>query len=186
MALPLPRHRFTVEDYYRMAESGILREDDRVELIDGEIIEMPPIGPGHAGTVEELGDLIRSRLPTTARVRTQNPVRLGLRSEPEPDLAVVTRREGYYRQEHPTPADVLLLIEVADSSLEYDRQTKAPMYAHAGIPELWIINLMDRVIEVYREPSAAGYQQVQISRPGDLLAPLAFPDLRIAVNDVLI
>jgi len=186
MAVQLSRHLFTVDDYYRMAESGILREDDRVELIDGEIIEMAPIGSGHAGTVDEFGDIIRTLLDGVAIVRSQNPIRLGHRSEPEPDLALVTRRPDYYRGDHPRPADVLLLIEVAESSLEYDQQTKAPLYARAGIPELWIVNLIDRVIEVYREPSPEGYQSVRIMRRGETIQPVSFPDLSIAVNDVLI
>ena len=186
MAIPHPHHLFTVDDYYRMAESGILREDDRVELIDGEIIAMAPIGPGHAATVEDLGDRLRAVLPASARLRSQNPVHLGLRAEPDPDLVIVKRREDGYRTEHPQPADVLLLIEVADSSLVYDRQTKAPMYARAGIPELWIVNLIDRAIEVYRDPSPVGYQTVTVARRGEDLQPLAFPDVSIAVSDVLI
>ncbi len=180
------RHLFTVDDYYRMAESGILREDDRVELIDGEIIDMAPIGPGHAGTVEELGEMLRALLPTDARLRSQNPIRLGLRAEPEPDLVIVKRQDGGYRTGHPEPADIFLVIEVAESSLVYDRQTKAPLYARAGIPELWIVNLIDHVIEVYREPSADGYRAVTVARRGDAVQSLAFPDVSIAVSDLLI
>jgi Uma2 family endonuclease len=186
MAIPFPHYKFTVEDYYRMAEAGILHEDDRVELIDGEIIELPPIGSDHAGTVDDFADRIRGQLPPDVRVRVQNPVRLGPRTEPEPDLAVVKRQGDYYRTAHPDPEDVYLLIEVSDSTLTYDRQTKGPRYASAGIPEYWIVNLVDRVIEIYREPAADGYRSVEIARPGDEVSPLAFPDVRIAVSDILV
>lgn len=185
MAIPHPHHLFTVDDYYKMAESGILREDDRVELIDGEIIAVPPIGSDHASTVEEFGEAIRAVIPADVRLRSQNPIRLSSRAEPEPDLVIVKRVEGNYRHGHPTPADILLVIEVADSSLVYDRQTKASLYARAGILEYWIVNLIDHVIEVYRDPSGGRYQLVEIAHRGEHIEPLAFPDISIAVEDVL-
>lgn len=180
------RHLFTVDDYYRMAESGILHEDDRVELIDGEIIDMAPIGPGHAGTMDQLDDSLRLLTSGRSRIRVQQPILLGERTEPGPDLVLVRPREDYYRGGHPGPQDLYLVIEVAESSLTYDRQTKAPLYARAGIPELWIVNLIDHVIEVHREPSADGYRAVTVARRGDSVQSLAFPDVSIAVSDLLI
>lgn len=186
MAIPFPHRRFTVDEYHRMAEVGILHEDDRVELIDGEIIALPPIGPGHAGTLEDFADRIRSALPLGFRVRTQNPIVLHDRAEPQPDLVIVPLRDDNYRRGHPTDADVLLVVEVADTTLSYDRHTKAPMYARAGIPELWIVNLIDRVVEVYREPVDGVYRSVEVARSGDTLRPLAFPDIAILVSDLLV
>lgn len=186
MAIPHPHHLFTVDDYYKMAESGILREDDRVELIDGEIIQMAPIGPGHFGHVNRFGRRHARLFEDRATISVQNPIRLGEKCEPGPDIALLVSRDDDYVSGLPGPAEVLLLIEVADSSLVYDRQTKAPMYARAGIVELWIVNLIDRVVEVYRDPSPRGYLTVLVARRGDQLQPLAFPDISIAVDDVLI
>ena len=185
MAVSLTRHRFTVDEYHKMAEVGLVTEDDLVELIDGDIIDMPPIGPGHASSVDRLGDRFRTWLGGAVIIRSQNPVRIGPRTEPEPDIVVVPRRDDYYATGHPTPADVLLLVEVADSSLDYDRNTKIPLYAEAGIVEYWIVNLVDDLILVYRDPGPAGYGVVQVLRRGDTIRPLAFPDVEIAVSDVL-
>jgi Uma2 family endonuclease len=129
MAVHIARHRFTVDDYYKMVDNGVLTEDSRVELIDGEIVDMPPIGNEHAGNVNRFNDLFTQLFRGVATVTIQNPVRLGPRSEPQPDLAVVRRRDDYYASAHPTPADVLLLVEVAESSLAYDRETKGPLLA---------------------------------------------------------
>jgi Uma2 family endonuclease len=186
MALPLTRHLFTVDEYHRMAENHVLSEDDRVELIDGEIIEMAPIGSGHLGHVNRLGRVFGAAIGERALLSVQNPVRLGHRSEPQPDVALLQPRADDYAGNIPTPADVLLLIEVADSSLVYDRDTKVPMYARSGIPEVWLVNLIDAEIVIYREPSVTGYQSVQVLRRGDMIAPLAFPDVVIAVSDLLI
>ena len=185
MALPLSRHRFTVDEYHKMAENGVLTEDDRVELIRGEIIDMPPIGPEHAGSVDEVGDQFKARFGAVAIVRTQNPLVLASGSAPEPDLALVRRRTDYYRSGHPVAADVFLVIEIADSSVEYDRDTKAQLYAEDGIPEYWLLNLVEDHVLVYRDPSPAGYGMVRVLRRGDTISPLAFPDVAIAVSDVL-
>ena len=123
------RHRFTVAEYYRMAEAGIFDEDSRVELIDGDIVDMPPIGPSHSEGVDRLAETLITRLTGVARVRIQNPVHLREHNEPEPDIVLARRRQGGYAHGHPTPEDILLIVEVADSSPEYDRQTKGPMYA---------------------------------------------------------
>ena len=183
-ALPAP-HLFSVDDYYRMAEVGLLTEDDRVELINGMIFDMPPIGPGHASSVDRFGDRFRAWLGGSVIIRNQNPVRIGPRSEPEPDVVVVPRRDDYYASGHPMPADVLLLVEIADSSLDHDRNTKIPLYAGAGIVEYWIVNLVDDHILVYRNPGPAGYGDVQLLRRGDTIRPLSFPDVEMAVSDLL-
>ena len=179
------RHLFTVDEYYRLAEVGVLTATDRVQLIDGEIIDMPPIGPGHSSSAERVNTLLRSRLGASVQVRGQNPVRLGPRAEPEPDVAVVRYRADFYRSSHPTPADVFLVVEVADSTLAFDRDTKAPMYSRAGIAEYWIVDLVNEQILVHRDPSATGYRSVVALRRGDVVQPLAFPDLSIAVDDIL-
>ena len=181
------RRRFTVDEYYRMAEAGILGEDDRVELIDGEVICMTPIGPRHAGYVDRLTRRFLQSLGDRAQVRVQNPVRLGEHDEPEPDVTLLRPRPDDYTTRHPTPEDVLLVVEVADSTLDFDRRTKARRYAEHGIPELWIVdaNPKRRRIFVYRDPAPDGYRTVQVVRRGERLAPLAFPDGALSVGEIL-
>lgn len=186
MAIPFPHHRFTVEEYHRMAEVGILQEDDRVELIDGEIIALPPIGPEHLGHVNRAARRLSRLVSDGATVSIQNPIDVGLRSEPEPDVAILAFREDDYAAFVPRPQDVLLLIEVADSSLTYDRHTKAPIYARAGVRELWIVNLIDRVIEVYREPVDGTYRSVEVVRQGDVLRPAALSNISVPVSDLFV
>jgi Uma2 family endonuclease len=156
------RRLFTVSDYYKMAEVGILSPDDRVELIRGEILKMSPIKSPHAGIVNELSELLILALSGRATVTVQNPLRINKNSEPEPDIVVAKYRKDKYRAAHPRPEDVFLLIEVADSSLSFDRNVKNPLYAQAGIPEYWIVNLNDRQIEVFRSPTEGEYQEKQI------------------------
>ncbi len=178
-------HRWTIDEYYRMAETGILKPDARVELIEGVIVDMSPIGDRHLATVARLDDLCHQRFGQSVIVFTQSPVRLGHRLEPEPDVLVVRRRPDYYASGKPGPADVLLIIEVADSSLDYDRQVKAAMYAQAGILDYWIVNLVDDQVEVHREPTPEGYKTVEIARRGDTIQLVAFPAVTIAVTDIL-
>jgi len=185
MAVHIARHQFTVDDYYKMAENGVLTEDSRVELIEGEIVDMPPIGHEHAGHVNRSTRYFSRDAFRSAMVAIQNPLRLGPRSEPQPDVLVLRARQDDYTTGHPTPADVLLLIEVADTSLPYDRETKGSLYARAGIVEYWILNLIDRQLEVRREPNDDGYAAVRILKPGDTIQPLAFPDISVAVDDLL-
>jgi Uma2 family endonuclease len=185
MALPLPRRRFTVSEYYQMAETGILSEDDRVELIDGEIVEMAPIGRRHAGGVNRVNDLFVYIFRDVAVTAVQNPVRLDEHSEPQPDVALLRRRADYYESGHPTPADVLLLVEISDTSTAADRQVKIPLYARSGIPEVWLVGLNEDTIGVYRDPTPAGYRTVLTVRRGESLATLAFPDRLLAAADVL-
>jgi Uma2 family endonuclease len=185
MVAALTRVRFTVDDYHRMADAGILDEDDRVELIDGEIVRMSPIGPEHAGTTKTLNRLLTLTLGDAAMIGVQDPVRLADDTEPEPDLSVLRPRADFYRDSHPVPAEILLLIEVADTSLLADRLVKIPRYARAGIPEVWLVDLDHRRIERYRRPSAAGYEDVTTIEPGESLASVVAPKLVIRADDLL-
>jgi Uma2 family endonuclease len=151
--------RFSVEDYHRMGEAGILGPELRTELIDGEVVEMPPIGHPHAGTVNLLSDLLKEAVGRKAIVAVQNPVWLDDYTEPLPDIALLRPRADYYRNGHPTPDDVLLLIEVADTSLAYDRDVKLPRYARAGIPEAWLVDLGGRRLTIYRRPAQGAYTE---------------------------
>jgi Uma2 family endonuclease len=185
MAIQPRPYRFTTADYHRMAEAGILHEDSPVELIEGEIIQMSPIGDKHASGVDRAAELFFDKLRHRAIVRVQNPIHLSEYAEPQPDLALLHRRSDYYAAGHPGPGDVLLVVEVADSSIDYDRQTKAPLYARHGIPELWILDLTRDHLAVYREPSRDGYATTRVFRRGESISPLAFPDVQIAVDDIL-
>jgi Uma2 family endonuclease len=187
MALPANR-LFTVDEYYRMAEAGILGEDDRVELIEGEIIQMSPIGPRHAGRLDRVVRLFFGRFPDTVWIRVQSPVRLSRRSEPEPDLVLLrpdSERGRSYEEDHPAPADVFLIIEIADSSLEYDLGCKARLYARHGIPELWVLDQRGDRLIVHRDPTPSGYATVRELGRNDLIAPLALPEITLAVADLL-
>ncbi|MBM3943130.1 MAG: Uma2 family endonuclease [SAR202 cluster bacterium] len=185
MTLQRTRRRFTAEDYHRMAQAGILGEDDRVELIEGEIVEMAPIGSRHQAYVDRLNTLFARRMEGRAIIRVQGPIVLGGDSEPQPDLALLRPRPDYYAGAHPTPEDVLLLVEVSDSSGDYDRQVKAPLYARHGILEYWLVGLEAGVVEVYRQPAPEGYQQVSQVARGQRLTLQAFPSLKVRVEDVL-
>jgi Uma2 family endonuclease len=185
MAVRVVRRSFTVEEYYRMAEAGILSEDDRVELLEGEIVEMPPIGSRHASSVDRLTQLFAERVRHRAILRVQNPVRLGPRTEPQPDLALLRPRPDFYAQAHPGPQDVFLIVEVGETSADFDREIKVPLYARAGVPEVWLLDLGAGHVEVYREPTAQGYRDVHRLQRGQRLAPEAFPDLDLAVDEIL-
>jgi len=142
-----------------MADPGILTEDDRVELIEGEIVDMPPVGSLHAGNVNRLNNLFVGRLSGHAIVSVQNPIHLGLYSAPQPDIALLKPRADYYARAHPEPKDILLVVEVSDATLPYDGEVKLPLDARSSIPEVWIVNLVDHRLEVYWEPSPEGYQR---------------------------
>jgi Uma2 family endonuclease len=184
VALPA-RYRFTVDDYYRMAEAGVLAPDDRVELIDGEVVEMAPIGSRHAACVDQITRLFVTGAGDRAVVRVQNPVRLSPYSEPEPDLVLARPRPNGYAAAHPAPVDVLLLVEVADTTVAFDRGRKLQLYAGAGIPEVWLIDLPAATVEVYREPDGARYLRWSTAVAGDHVSPAAVPDLTLAVSDLL-
>mgnify|MGYP005850732689 CR=1 FL=1 len=185
MGVQVVKHRFTVEEYHRMGTAGIFSEDDRVELIEGEIVEMSPIGSRHANCVRRLIYLLSRMTGERAVIDVQNPIRLGEYSEPQPDVTLLRPRPDFYAAAHPGPADVLLVIEVADTSADYDREVKVPLYALAGIPEVWLVELYAEQIEVYRQPLPHGYQEVQIVRRGQHLSPQAFPEPALAVDDIL-
>ncbi len=181
---PQPR-LFTVEEYHRMGEAGILGEDDRVELINGEIVRMNPIGSPHAGCVNRLNALLSRHFAGQAVVQVQNPVRASDLSESQPDLGLLRFRSDYYAERHPRPSDVLLLIEVSESSVAYDRSVKAALYAAAGVPELWIVDLNLRQVECHRNPGPDGYGEVRQIAADGRLAPLAFPEGALSVSEIL-
>jgi Uma2 family endonuclease len=185
MSAPLNQtHRFNVVEFHRMAEAGILREDQRVELIEGEVTDMMPIGPYHASLVAHLS-LMLTRLGLNRWLPwVQNPLRLSEHSELQPDIALVALREHRYLEAPPGPRDAFLVIEVADSSLAYDKNDKLPRYAQAGIAEVWIVNVPDRQVEVYREPAALAYGSVAILSSGQSASPAAFPDISIPVAEL--
>lgn len=172
-------HRLTVHDYYRMAEVGLLRPDDRTELIEGEIIDMPRIGDRHAAVVRLLNTRLVRAVGDAAEVSTQLPVRLSLRSEPQPDFAVVKAKRGGYRK-HPQPRDVLLLIEVSDSTLRYDLGKRARLYAAHGIPEYWVFDLQRDRVWRHRNPSTSGYSEVEEVESGTLPLPTLDADISLA------
>lgn len=181
-----PRERaFTVSEYYRLARHGILTENDRVELFDGRIYETAPIGSGHAQCVRRLTELLVLRVTPAALVGIQNPVRLSDRSEPEPDMALLEPKD-VYADRHPGPDDVLLLIEVADSSLDFDRNVKPLLYARAGIPELWVIALREESVHVYRSPGANGYAEHAVVERGGALAVAALPEVEAIPVDAML
>jgi len=165
---------FTVDEYYRMGEVGILPEDASVELIEGQIVEASPIGPRHAACVTKLTMLLHRTLSETM-VSTRNPVRLSKYSELQPDITVAHARADFYASAHPTAADVLFLVEVADASLTYDRHTKLPLFARSGIAEAWLVNLINGVVEVHTSPGAADYQHVERYKDADVLPRLGVP-----------
>ena len=162
----LPHHSFTVEEYHRMGEAGLF-EEQRVELLEGKIIDMSPIQAKHARIVKWLNRLLHARLSDRYIISVQDPIRLDELNEPEPDLAVLRFRTDFYGESHPRPEDVLLLIEVADTSLDKDRQVKLPLYARAGIPEVWIVNLPGQQLECYTGPTGDGYARRTDYRAGD-------------------
>ncbi len=184
MVLQLVRHQFTVKQFHQMAESGILSENDRLELIRGEMIDMSPIGRRHAGCVNRLVNLLIQLLGKQIVLAPQNPVELDESSEPQPDIALLKPRPDFYRNSHPQPEDIFLLIEVADTTVKYDREVKIPLYAKANIPEVWLVDVNQEVIEVYRNPLQGVYQDVQKLVNNQVLSILAFPDVYINVSEV--
>ena len=179
------RRRFTVAEYYAMAEAGVLAYDERVELLDGDVIAMPPIGDWHASRVKRLNNSMLTPVRGRAIVSVQDPVRLGDNSEPEPDVMLLRWRDDFYEGGHPGPADVLLLIEVSDTTVDYDRNEKLSAYAAAGIPEVWIASRQDRRIESYADPAGDEYATVRHYGAGERIAPRAFPDVTLDVDRII-
>jgi Uma2 family endonuclease len=183
--LVLPQRRlFTAEEYYRMAEVGILRDDDPVELIEGEIVEMAAMGNRHIFTLMRLTHVFVRGVGDQALVSVQMSLRLSRDSVPEPDLVLLRPRPDY-RERGPHAEDALLLVEVSDTTLTYDRGTKVPLYAHAGIPEVWIVDVEGEAVEVYRRPGAGRYQDVERVGRGGRVSPGAFPELSVSVDEIL-
>ena len=178
------RYRVDVQEYLRMGEAGVFGPDTRLELIEGEIIEMAPIGSPHAGTVIVLTRLFIELAGNKAMVSVQNPLTVGKRSVPQPDLALLKPRADSYRRSHPTANDVLLVVEVADTSLAFDTGTKVPLYAKAGIVEAWVVDLEDHVIRVFRDPSAKGYQTSFTASGDQKIGALALPRISISAGDL--
>jgi Uma2 family endonuclease len=185
MTVQILRKKFTVGQYHQMIEFGILTDRDRVELLQGEIIEMSPVGRQHAACVDRLNELFVLGLSTRAIVRVQSPIRLSNNSEPQPDVAILQRRSDFYAEGHPQPEDIFALVEVSDTTVEFDRTVKVPLYAQDNIPEVWIVDLNSQTVHVYREPSSSGYQQLQSFRRGQSPAFQAFTDLQFSVEQVL-
>ena len=173
-----------MDTYQRLAELGVLREDERVELIDGQVVEMSPIGDRHANCVRRLNRWCARNLLEAAVIDVQNPLVLGEHDAPQPDLVVLKPRGDAYRK-HPRAADVLLVIEVADTTLTYDRNVKIPLYARSGIPEAWLVDLQADQIQVYREPAGEQYAQVRLVPRGDTVTALCAPDVRLSADEIL-
>ena len=181
----LSLRRFTVAEYMRLAESGILAEDERIELIRGEIVETPPISIAHVSTKNRLVALLTRTFAERTLVGINNPVQLYEFSLPQPDVVLLRLKENYYSDRHPGPNDVLLVVEIADASVDYDRWVKAPLFGSACVMEYWIVNLPERQFEVFREPRPDGYRTMTRYLPGDTLTPLALPDVVLKVEDIL-
>ena len=179
------RRPFTVGEYYRMAEADILTEEDRVELIAGQIVAMSPIGSRHAACVKRLNLLMGKMVGDSMLIGVQDPITLDAYSAPEPDLVLLRPRADFYAEAHPSAVDVLLAVEVADTSVDYDREVKLPLYAQAGLPEVWLIDLQKSRIEVYARPQGGAYQQrVEVTADATLTSP-TIPQLALAAADLL-
>lgn len=180
------QRRFTVEEYYQMAETGVLPEEENVELLDGQIYLMSPIGSEHAACVRRLNRFFHSKIESQALVSVRNPIRLSDISEPEPDLALLSPREDEYATHHPGPDDVLLIVEVADSSLDFDQETKLPLYARAGIAEYWVVALGENQVHAYHTPEGTQYTKHTTYGPDEEVAVAALPSLDpVSVDQIL-
>jgi Uma2 family endonuclease len=175
--------RFTLDQYHRMIETGIL-VNCRVELLNGLITEMTPEGPLHSEAITDIQELLTLRISQQAKIRTDRPITLPNGSEPIPDIALVKRQR--YRDRHPGPEDIYLLIEFAKATLAQDREDKRLIYAHAGVPEYWVVNLVDQELLVYRDPQAGDYTNCQVLGSGEAIAPLAFAQVLIQVDQLLV
>ena len=178
------RYSFTVDEFAKMGEAGIFTAEDRVELIDGEIRKMTPIGPLHATIVNRINATLMKLLESSAVLQVQNPVRLDLHNEPQPDFSIIKARGKYYETALPGPGDTLLAVEVADSSLAYDLHEKAPRYARSMIPEVWVVDLQDKVVRVFTQPGASGYANERVMPRGSTIASASVEGLRVEVDEI--
>jgi len=181
----ITHRRFTVAEFLRLADIGFLREDERVELIRGEIVEISPFNVPHASTVSRLLSVLSNLLGHRVILSIQNPVQLDDETLLQPDVALLKTRDDFYSKQHPGPDDLFLVIEVSDSTVSYDRRVKASLYSTAGIIEYWIVNLPDRQIEVYREPQPDGYRMTIRYTAGESLSCLAFSDIMLKVDNII-
>ena len=181
----ITKHLFDVTEYHRFADAGIFMEDDRVELINGEVVEMSPIGSLHAACVKRLAELLHEKLGKTALIGAQDPIQLDDFSEPEPDLSILKPRKNYYADAHPRPTDVLLLIEVSDTTIEYDRSVKLPLYARTEIPETWVVDLNGETIEQFSAPRDGQYTSYRVVRRAETLTSISLPTLTLSVDEIL-
>jgi Uma2 family endonuclease len=179
------KRRFTVDEFYKMGAIGILDDGNRTELVDGEVVEMSPMGPRHAAAVNRVSSRLGHLLDGKALVRVRMPVRLNAYNEPQPDIAFVKARRDFYDLRHPGPADVLAVLEISDTTLDYDRDVKLGVYAAVRIPECWVLDIAGSALLVFRGPSRGDYKTFLRFGPGECVAMLAFPDIEIAVSDLL-
>ncbi len=177
--------RFTVEEFHKMTEAGILPEESGWEIIDGYIVDKMSIGSKHAGTVKRLSEMLRDLTRSQAIVSIQDPVHIDKYNEPEPDIALLKRRDDFYTESHPMPDDVLLLIEISDSTVETDRTVKKTLYAEAGIEEFWLVNLQENTIECYSSPKNGSYRLAQIFETGETVASKKIENLVLQVEEIL-
>lgn len=185
MLAQVQRRLFSTNEYHRLVNAGILHEKERIELIQGELILMAPIGSSHASRVDRLNRIFNKYVGERAIIRVQNPVKIDDHSEPEPDIALLKPRSDFYAERHPAPQEVFLIVEVADTSLDYDRNVKMPLYAQQGISEAWLINLPEHCVELYTEPSPQGYEVHRIFHTGKIIISSIFPDLHVPVEEIL-
>ena len=185
MSLLTPVRPITVDEYYRLAETGVLRPGDRVELLRGEVREMSPIGPRHSRVVNRFNSILVKRLPIGLFVQIQNPIRLSDESEPQPDVCIIRGAEDDFDSHHPLSPDVLLVIEVCDTSLEYDRDEKLPAYAEAGIVEVWLVDVLRKSVATYRQPQGRAYLEQHVFQGTDRLQPARVEELSLTVEDLL-
>jgi Uma2 family endonuclease len=185
MSVQTQRRLFTVKEYHLMSEAGVFGDNDRVELIEGEIIQMAAIGTRHASCVKRLIAVFYDLERRRAIIGVQDPIQLTERNEPQPDVVLLQPCADYYATAHPIPSEVLLLVEVSDSTVDFDRDVKVPNYARSGIQEVWLWDLEANCLEVYRNPTANGYTSIQKFERGEIVSPLAFPDFQVSVDLIL-
>jgi len=185
MSVQPARKLFTTDEYHQMITAGVFDEDDRIELIEGELYEMSPIGPRHAAAVNRLARILQIQIAASAIVSVQNPIELSSFSEPQPDLTVLKWRDDFYSQSHPSPSDVLIAIEVSDTTQDRDRGFKIPVYARAGLGEAWLVDLFNDCIEIYSAPANGKYQDKKIIRRGHPVVSQAAPQLQLSADDIL-
>jgi Uma2 family endonuclease len=186
MALDVRHRPISVSDYHRMFEAGVFRPDERVELIRGELIAVPPMGAPHRAAINRLNRLLTERFNGRAVVQVQCPVIVSDDSEPEPEFALLVWDPTGYEGRDPSPADTLLLIEVSHSSRGFDRRVKVPLYAETGVPEVWLVDLVEHAVLVFRDPLGNKYTTTQVARRGETIACAAFPDDPIPVSDIIV